>query len=65
MNAKQKDAVDSLISLSQLAADFKCGIVPDHAVINILTAIVNSMDVKNRDKVLKDSLLCWGITFPQ
>ena len=51
----------ALLQLSSLAADFKMGIVGDEFVREMLTAIVDSMDVENRDKILARALESWGI----
>jgi hypothetical protein len=56
------DATTALIRLSALAADFKMGIVPNDQVEQIICAIVDGMDLSDRDKlVLKvDALSVWG-----
>jgi len=56
------DATTALIRLSALAADFKMGIVPNDQVEQIICAIVEGMDLSDRDKlVLKvDALSVWG-----
>ena len=51
----------ALLQLSSLAADFKMGIVDDEFVREMLTAIVDNMDVENRDKILARALESWGI----
>lgn len=51
----------ALISLSSLAADFKVGIVSDDYVRELLTAIVDSMQISDPDSTLKRSLSCWFI----
>ena len=51
----------ALLQLSSLAADFKMGIVGDEFVREMLTAIVDNMDVENRDKILARALESWGI----
>ena len=47
--------------MSALAADFKVGIVSEHHVRNVLTAIVNTMNIDNREEVLKRALAKWFI----
>jgi hypothetical protein len=54
-------AEQALFQLSSLAADFKVGIVGDQFVVEMLTAIVDSMNVENKDKILARALQSWGI----
>ena len=51
----------ALLQLSSLAADFKMGIVGDEFVREMLTAIVDSMDISNKDEILARALESWGI----
>jgi hypothetical protein len=57
------DAQTALIRLSSLAADFKLGIVPNDQVEEMICAIVEGMDLSDRDKlILKvDALSVWGM----
>ena len=52
---------EALCQLSALAADFKIGIVDDEFVREMLSAIVVSMDVNDRDEILARALRHWGI----
>jgi hypothetical protein len=63
MKEMNMNAATALIRLSGLAADFKMGIVPDREVEEIICAIVDGLDLNDRDKlVLKvDALSAWGI----
>jgi hypothetical protein len=54
-------AEQALFQLSSLAADFKVGIVGDQFVVEMLTAIVDSMNVENKDKILARALQSCGI----
>ena len=54
-------AEQAILQLSSLAADFKVGIVGDQFVIEMLTAIVGSMDIADKDKILARALGSWGI----
>ena len=54
-------AEQALFQLSSLAADFKVGIVGDQFVVEMLTAIVDSMNVENKDKILARALQSSGI----
>ena len=51
----------AIVWLSGLAADFKIGIVSDDYVREMLTSIVDSMQIDNKDEVLKDALGRWFI----
>ena len=51
----------ALWQLSALAADFKIGIVDDDFVREMLSVIVGSMDVNDRDEILARALRHWGI----
>lgn len=55
------NAQNALLHLSSLAADFKVGIVGDDFVREMLTAIVESMDIPDRSTVLEKALSSWGI----
>jgi hypothetical protein len=55
------NADKAIIQLSALAADFKVGIVSDEFVVGLLSSIVRSMDIENKDEVLKKALACWFI----
>ena len=54
-------AEQAILQLSALAADFKVGIVGDQFVVEMLTAIVDSMSIDNKDKILARALESWGI----
>jgi len=51
----------ALTSLSALAADFKVGIVSDEYVRELLTTIVDSMQIEDREAVLRQALGHWFI----
>lgn len=55
------DAKQALFQLSSLAADFKIGIVSDEFVREMLTTIVNSMQIDDKEAVLKRALASWFI----
>lgn len=52
---------NALTSLSALAADFKVGVVSEDYIRELLTTIVDSMQVDNREAVLKQALGHWFI----
>ena len=54
-------AEQAILQLSALAADFKVGIVGDRFVVEMLSAIVGSMVVENKDEILARALGSWGI----
>lgn len=54
-------ADQALLHLSSLAADFKVGIVSDEFVREMLTVIVDNMNIEDKEAVLKKALQSWFI----
>lgn len=54
-------AEQALLQLSSLAADFKVGIVSDEFVREMLTVIVDNMNIEDKEAVLKKALQSWFI----
>lgn len=61
MATEKIGAEQALLQLSSLAADFKVGIVSEEFVTELLTAIVTSMAVSDREALLAKALECWYI----
>jgi hypothetical protein len=52
---------DALVLLSTWAADFNFGVVPDNKVIDVINAIVDSMDIHDRYAAKQRALVYWDI----
>jgi len=63
MELKNINGFEALLNLSALAADFKMGVVDDDVVRQLLSAIVNSMDLSESERkaLLRGALGYWMI----